>query len=332
MMDEEDLQEDEFQPIESSDEDEPLQHEIVRFDGKNESQRPLPVLRGERSLAPVDPLAAYLNEIRKYEELSENEERDLARLYNETGDASAIYRLITSNLKMVVKVAMRFRREWQNTMDLIQEGNVGLMHAVKNFDPFRGVRLPVYAKWWIKAYILKFILDNWRLVKIGTTNTRRKLLYNLNREKEKLEREGFVPSSKLLAERFGVDEKEIIEVQAGLGASDVSMDVPVNEGSHTTPAHYLSAGTHPEEEVEAEQFRDLLRKTVDTFAETLKPIEREIIENRIFSDDPVSLREIGDRHQVTREAIRQTEQRMLKKLKAHLLKTMPEVAEYFNNG
>ena len=312
--------------------DEALKPEIVDGDETLGERVPLPVLRGERSLTPVDPLAAYLHEIRKYGELSEEEEHDLAQHYKKTSDPAAAYRLITSNLKVVVKVAMRFRREWQNTMDLIQEGNVGLMHAVKNFDPFRGVRLPVYAKWWIKAYILKYILDNWRLVKIGTTNTRRKLLYNLNKEKEKLEREGFTPSSKLLAERFGVDEKEVIEVQAGLGASDISMDTPLKEDSDLAPSHFLSDGTHPGEEVEVEQFRELLRKTVDAFAETLKPVEREIIENRILSDDPLSLQEIGDRYQVTREAIRQAEQRMLKKLKVHLMETMPEVAEYFNNS
>ena len=310
---------------------EALEPEIITEEDIEEKSS-LPVIRGEQSLAPIDPLAAYLHEIRKYEELSEEEELDLARLYKETGDTAAVYRLITSNLSLVVKVAMRFRREWQNTMDLIQEGNVGLMHAVKNFDPFRGVRLPIYAKWWIKAYILKFILDNWRLVKIGTTNTRRKLLYNLNKEKEKLEQEGFVPSTKLLAERFGVDEREVIEVQAGLGAADVSMDTPFKTDSDMTPAHFLSDDTNPGEEVEMEQFHKLLRKTVDSFSEKLKPVERELIENRIFSDEPLSLQEIGDRYKVTREAIRQAEQRMLKKLKLHLMETMPEAAEYYNNS
>ena len=331
MREEENNQENNLEP-EDGKEGEVLEPEIVEDEEDIGGERELPILRSERSLAPVDPLAAYLHEIRKYETLSEKEELDLAIHYKKTGDTAAVYRLITSNLNLVVKVAMRFRREWQNTMDLIQEGNVGLMHAVKNFDPFRGVRLPVYARWWIKAYILKFILDNWRLVKIGTTNTRRKLLYNLNKEKEKLEREGFTPSSKLLAERFGVDEREVIEVQMGLGAADVSMDTPLKEDSEKTPAHFLSAGDHPETDVEADQFRKLLRKTVDVFAKTLKPVEREIIENRILSDDPLSLQEIGERYKVTREAIRQTEQRMLKKLKKHLIETMPEVVEYFNNS
>lgn len=307
--------------------DQVLEPEVVNDEPDS---RPLPVLRGDRSLATVDPLAAYLHEIRKYENLMEEEEHKLATLYKETGDQAAVYRLITSNLKLVVQVAMKFKREWQNLMDLIQEGNVGLMHAVKNFDPFRGVRLPVYATWWIKAYILKFLLDNWRLVKVGTTNTRRKLLYNLNKEKEKLEREGFVPSTKLLAERFGVDEQEVIDVQAGLGAADMSMDAPLKEGETVTPAHYLTDGVHPESDVEKEQFHRILRNLIESFSTDLKPIEQEIINDRILSDNPVSLQEIGARHSITREAVRQTEQRLVKKLKTHLLETLPETADYFN--
>ena len=179
----------------------PLEPEVMDDDLDDESpeeeddQRPLPVLRGSDALAPLDPLTAYINEIRQYTELSEEEEKELALHYQETGDVQAAYKLITDNLMLVVKIAMTFRREWQNVMDLIQEGNVGLMKAVKNFDPFRGVRLPAYASWWIKAYILKYILDNWRLVRVGTTNARRKLLYNLQKEKAKLEEQGFTAST-----------------------------------------------------------------------------------------------------------------------------------------
>ena len=187
----------------------PLEPEVLDDDleKKEEDKRPLPVLRGSDSLAPLDPLTAYINEIRQYAELSEEEEKELALHYKDTGDTQAAYKLITGNLTLVIKIAMTFRREWQNVMDLIQEGNVGLMKAVKNFDPFRGVRLPAYASWWIKAYILKYILDNWRLVRVGTTNARRKLLYNLQKEKAKLEEQGFTVTPKKLAEHFGVKEK-----------------------------------------------------------------------------------------------------------------------------
>lgn len=314
-----DEQEIELEPaIEPPPEDEPDEH------------RNVPAVKTGSALASVDPLAAYLHEIRKYEGLGEDEERQLAIQYKETGNPATAYKLITSNLLLVVKIAMGFKREWRNLMDLIQEGNVGLMQAVKNFDPFRGVRLPVYASWWVRAYILKFILDNWRLVKVGTTNTRRKLLYNLQKEKEKLEREGLNPTTKLLAERFGVEESEVIDVQTGLGAADVSMDTPVREDSPLSPAHFLTDGKHPEQEVASAQFRDQLKKNIADFSDGIKPVEREILENRILSETPRSLQEIGDDYHVTREAVRQAEQRLMKKIRAHLLQTMPESARYFS--
>ena len=312
-----------------------LEPEVLRIeDAENKdtaesSDRFLPIVRGEHSVEPIDILNAYLKQVRKYQTLSEEEERQLAVEYQETGDPAAVYKLITSNLKVVVQVAMKFKREWENLMDLIQEGNVGLMQAIKNFDPFRGVRLPVYATWWIKAYMLKYILDNWRLVRVGTTNARRKLLYNLTKEKEKLEREGYTPTTKLLAERFNVNERDVIDVEASLGAADMSMDTPTKEENSLTPSHYLTQGKHPEIEVEKNQFFEILREKVAEFSETVKPMEKSIIENRVLSDSPKSLQEIGDVYKVTREAVRQAEQRLLKKLRAFLANHMPEVADKF---
>ena len=295
----------------------------------DEKKSLLPVKGERKALATLDPLTAYLNEIRMYSELSPQEEFELASGYKKEADPALAYRLITANLGLVVRIAMTFRREWQTMMDLIQEGNVGLMKAVKNFDPFRGVRLPTYATWWIKAYILKYLLDNWRLVKVGTTNTRRKLLYNLRREKENLERQGFVPTTKLLAEHFGVDEQEVIDVEAGLGASDVSVDAPASENNALTLLHTLSDGSHPETDLEAEQFRRILRGRVDQFMVDLKPIERDIIERRTLADKPQPLKEIGDQYGITREAVRQAEQRLMKKLKNYITEQMPEAADYF---
>ncbi len=290
--------------------------------------RNLPILKPKSSLVPLDPLTAYLNEIRQYSELSAEEEFELATRYKKNEDPAAVYSLITSNLSLVVKIAMGFKREWQNLMDLVQEGNVGLMKAVQNFDPLRGVRLPAYASWWIKAYILKYILDNWRLVKVGTTNTRRKLLYNLRKEKENLERQGFVPTTKLLAEHFGVKEQEVIDVEAGLGASDVSIDTPTHDdGSH--PGQWLSGGESPGAEIEKEEIQSLLREKLKDFMVSAKPIERDIVDQRILADKPKPLQEIGTQYGITREAVRQAEQRLMKKLKAHLLETMPEVADLF---
>jgi RNA polymerase sigma-32 factor len=298
-------------------------------ESSEDTERLLPVVRSKRSVGPLDSLSSYLNQVRQYQALSEDEERQLAIEYQKTGDPAAVYRLITSNLKVVVQVAMKFKREWENLMDLIQEGNVGLMHAVKNFDPFRGVRLPVYANWWIKAYMLKYILDNWRLVRVGTTNSRRKLLYNLNKEKEKLEREGYAPTTKLLAERFNVKERDVIDVESSLGASDMSMDTPLNDENSITPSQYLTHGAHPEVEVEKSQFFDLLREKVAEFSKATRPMEKAIIKNRVLSDNPQSLQEIGDAHNVTREAVRQAEQRLLKKLRAFLAEHMPEAADKF---
>ncbi len=311
----------------------PLEPEVLDDDSdENEAEeaaRPLPVLRGSDALAPLDPLTAYLNEIRHYAELSEEEEHELALRYRDTGDAQAAYKLVTDNLTLVVKIAMTFRREWQNVMDLIQEGNVGLMKAVKNFDPFRGVRLPAYASWWIKAYILKYILDNWRLVRVGTTNARRKLLYNLQKEKAKLEEQGFTASSKVLADHFGVTEKDVIDVQASLGAADVSMDAPAHPDSEMTPAKSLSDGRHPAQAVEKSQFHEALHEKIEAFLEDLKPIEKELFATRILAEDPTSLKEIGEHYSITREAVRQTEQRLLKKFKTYIKEHLPEAEYYF---
>ena len=284
------------------------------------------------ALVPRDPFQAYLQEVRKYPALTEEEEKELAILYQETGDLEAAYKLTTANLMQVIKIAMTFKREWQNLMDLVQEGNVGLMKAVKNFDPFRGVPLSAYATWWIKSYILKHILDNWRLVRVGTTNARRKLLFNLKKEKEKLEQQGFDPTTKLLAERFGVDEGEVIDVSASIGAMDVSIDTPSRPDSTMTPAQTLSQGGQSvEENVELKQFRQILNENIENFKTGLNPNEIEILDKRILSEDPLSLQEIGDQRGVTREAVRQAEQRLLKKFKTYIEEKMPEAADYFTN-
>lgn len=331
-----DRQEDEYLPPEGE-KLLPLEPEVLDDDldtddenhEEAEDQRPLPVLRGSDALAPLDPLTAYLNEIRQYTELSEEEEKELVLRYKDSDDTQAAYTLITSNLTLVVKIAMTFRREWQNVMDLIQEGNVGLMKAVKNFDPFRGVRLPAYASWWIKAYILKYVLDNWRLVRVGTTNARRKLLYNLQKEKAKLEEQGFIASSKKLAEHFGVAEKDVIDVQASLGAYDVSMDTPVHPDSEMTPGKSLADGKNPAQAIEKSQFHEALHEKIEAFLEDLKPIEKELFATRILSEDPTSLKEIGEHYNITREAVRQTEQRLLKKFKTYITEHLPEAEHYF---
>ena len=182
--------------------------------------------------------------------------------YRQTEDRETAYRLVTSNLKLVVKIAMIYHKVYRNLLDLIQEGNLGLIQAVRRFDPDRGTRLPTYAAWWIKAYILKFLLDNTRMVKIGTTNTRRKILMNLNREKRDLEAKGIEPTTKLLAENLGVAENELLEVEQGMSGQDISLDAPL--GGENSDTHYIDTLRMMEQSVDDKiargEFRELLEK------------------------------------------------------------------------
>src|SRR5262245_7084675 len=192
----------------------------------DETQR-LPVST-ERSLVRHDPLTAYVQEIRRYPLLSREDEHELAVQYYKTGDLAAARQLVEANLRLVVKIAHEYRRAYRNLLGLIQEGNVGLMQAVKKYDPYRGVKLSSYAAWWIRAYILKFILNNWRLVKIGTTVAQSKLFFNLKKEREKLEREGFVADTRLLAERLDVIEHDVSIMEKRLSAAAMSLDAPID--------------------------------------------------------------------------------------------------------
>ncbi len=171
---------------------------------------PVKIAPSSKSLVKLDPLQAYLSEISRYKLLTREQEIEYGKRVQEDDDPEAAYILVTANLRLVVKIALEFQRVWmQNLLDLIQEGNIGLMQAVKKFDPYKNVKFSYYASFWIKAYILKFIMDNWRLVKIGTTQAQRKLFFKLKKEKQKLIDEGFDPRPKLLAERLGVSRHPI---------------------------------------------------------------------------------------------------------------------------
>ena len=184
--------------------------------------------------AVQDNLQLYLREVSKFPLLEADEEAELARRVRDTGDSEAAFRIISSHLRLVVRVAMDFQRRWmQNVLDLIQEGNVGLMRAVNKFDPDKGIKFSYYATFWIKAYILKFIMDNWRMVKIGTTQAQRKLFYNLNKERQKLIAQGFDPDEKTLSEALGVSVDQVVEMQQRLDTSDLSLDMPVNSDDNS---------------------------------------------------------------------------------------------------
>jgi RNA polymerase sigma-32 factor len=279
-----------------------------------------------------DPLTAYVQETRRYRVLSREEEHELAVRYREHGDLGAARRLIESNLRLVVKIAYEYRRAHRNLLDLVQEGNIGLMQAVQKYDPYRGVKLSSYAAWWIRAYILKFVLNNWRLVKIGTTQAQRKLFFNLRKERERLEQLGFHPEPKLLAERLEVSEKDVIEMEKRLAAPDTSLDAPVGgeEGDGTrTRLDYLEgqASSRPDVQAEQAQFHALLREKLVAFGETLKGREQTIFRERLLTDSPLTLQEIGDRYGVSRERARQIEKRLRDRLRAYLEAELGTVVE-----
>jgi RNA polymerase sigma-32 factor len=274
------------------------------------------------SLARRDPMAAYMRETRRYPLLTPEEEKALAVRLVEHGEPAAARRLIEANLRLVVKIAYEYRRAHKNLLDLVQEGNIGLIQAVSKFDPYRGVKLSSYAAFWIRAYILKFILNNWRLVKIGTTQAQRKLFFNLRKEREKLEQLGFQATTALLAEKLDVPEKEVIEMERRLAAPEASLDAPLGSGDDDgvrTRLDYLpSEDTRPDRAVAQSEFSELLRGKLEAFSRTLEGREQTIFRERWLTEDPLTLQEIGDRYQVSRERARQLEKRMLDRLKKYL--------------
>jgi RNA polymerase sigma-32 factor len=274
-----------------------------------------------RSLVRHDPLTAYMQETRRYPLLSREDEHELAKKLFEAGDPTAARRLIEANLRLVVKIAYEYRRAHRNLLDLIQEGNIGLMQAVKKYDPYRGVKLSSYAAWWIRAYILKFILNNWRLVKIGTTQAQRKLFFNLRKEKERLEQLGFAPTSALLAENLDVSEKDVVEMEKRLSAPDSSLDAPMSaddDGSRTRMDFIASPEARPDQQVASSEFTQMLRGKLETFSNTLEGREKTIFQERWLTETPLTLQEIGDRYGVSRERARQLEKRMLTRLRKYL--------------
>ena len=275
---------------------------------------------GEASLVPFDPLQRYLAEVRRYALLTKEEERRLATRYRETGDMEAAYKLITANLRLVVRIAMEFHKYWiMDVLDLIQEGNIGLMQAVKKFDPYKGAKLSYYASFWIKAYILKFIIDNWKLVKIGTTQSQRRLFFNLNKEKERLIALGYDPVPKLLAERLDTKEKDIIEMDQRLGSWDISLESPVNDDSGSTHKDLLPSNEMSHDDMLAEsEMRDIFIDKLEEFRRTLKGKELDIFEKRLLSDLPSTLQGIGEKYGLSKERIRQVEKRLKEKIKRFL--------------
>src|SRR5580698_1513069 len=276
----------------------------------------------ETSPTDYSTIGAYLHELRRYPLMTREQEHEVAVEFSKTAQQRLAARLITANLRLVVKIAQEYRRAHRNILDLIQEGNIGLIHAVQKYDPYRGVKLSSYASWWIRAYILKFILANWRLVKVGTTQAQRKLFFNLRKEREKLEKQGFEVEAKHLAAALDVTEQEVIEMERRLNASETSLDAPVrsdDQGERTrgdlVPA---TAGSRPDLQVESTEFGILLREKLQTFGATLRDRDLEIFRARLVNDEPATLVDLADRFGVTRERVRQIECRLKGRLRTYL--------------
>ena len=285
-------------------------------------------LAGGSGVLVRDALTRYLSEVNRFPRLSPEDEHALAVRYREDGDREALAKLVTSNLRLVVAVALSFRRAFANVLDLIQEGNLGLLEALERFDPYKGTRLSTYATWWIRSRIVKYLLDNWRLVRVGTTNARRKLLYNLRQEKARMESQGIEPTPLLLAQRLGTTPEDVVAVDRALGASDQSLDAPVGEDGSATRGDFLaSPAASPERQAAESEARGQLRQALTEFARNLGTRERALLGERLLSDDPVTLQEIADREGVTREAIRQTEQKLMARLKTFLAERFPDAGE-----
>src|ERR1700693_1496146 len=312
----------EFRPVESTD-DEPATSAEADADDDKAADR-----KDRGALVATDPLGRYLAEIRRFPLLSREEEAVIARRYIKNKDPEDAYRLVTANLRLVVKLAYEFARATRNVLDLIQEGNVGLMEAVKNFDPEHGIRFPSYAVWWVRAYIYRYLINNWRLVKIGTTQAQRKLFFNLRKETERLEREGFKPQPLLLAHRMGVRESDVREMQERMGQSEVSLDQPTGAGddNDTRLLDVIpDAGHNPETETADREWRDFAHDKVKQFADTLAGKEREIFDVRRLAEDTETLQVIGARFGISRERVRQIETRLKRRLKEFIEASAPDV-------
>lgn len=295
--------------------------------GPNEALIPkmaesLPVLKQSTSLKVQDPLTLYLKEISRHKLLTIEEERELTAELLRTGDIEVAKKLVLANLRLVVKIALEYKSAYKNIMDLIQEGNIGLMKAVSKYDPSKGAKLSYYASWWIRSYILKFILDNFRLVKIGTTQEQKKLFYNLMREKQRLMNMGINPDVKLLSENLGVSEKSVIEMDQRLSThgQEISLDRPLDDdGGRQTLGDVLGDDDDSLESKLADlQNLEILKEQLGEFVKGLKPRDQEIFKKRLLSEIPESLQSIADQYGVSRERIRQVEERLIEQLKIYM--------------
>jgi RNA polymerase sigma-32 factor len=265
--------------------------------------------------AVSDSFSRYLNEIRRFPKLSPEEEYGLAvRLYEEK-DLEAAQRLITSNLRFVVKIAAEYRSYGVKMLDLVQEGNIGLMMAVRKFNPYKGFRLISYAVWWIRAYIQNHIVSVWSLLKIGTTQAQRKLFFKLNQAKNAIRNMTGTEDLEATALTLDVTEGEVAEMSERM-RGECSLDAEIGDGDGYTLLEGLADDRQNQEELLADhQEHALLRREITTAMGNLNEKERFIIERRVTADEPMTLQEIADTFAISRERVRQIEEGALKKMR-----------------
>jgi RNA polymerase sigma-32 factor len=284
------------------------------------------------SMERLDPMAAYLREIQRHPLMTPEETHALAAKFVTSQDPAIAARLVTANLRLVVKIAYEYRRAYKNIMDLVQEGNIGLMQAVKRYDPYRGVKLSSYAAWWIRAYILRFILNNWRLVKLGTTQAQRKLFFNLRKKRSELVAMGIDPSNAEIAKQLNVPESDVAEMDVRLAQSEKSLDAPVGDadGRAISKVDMMpSVGAGPEAQMADNELQALVKEKLAEFRGTLVGKEKDlaIFDLRLVADDPLTLQDLGDRFGISRERVRQLEQRLLGRLRDYLKREMGDATD-----
>lgn len=319
---------DDAEAVEVVDEpDEPEDVEVVDEADSGLTDDPKALELSSSALTRRDPLGVYMRDVQRYPLLSKEEEHDLAVRFFEHEDVEAARKLVTSNLRLVVKIAYDYRQAYKNILDLVQEGNIGLMQAVKKYDPYKGVKLSSYAAWWIRAYILRYILANHRLVKVGTTQAQRKLFFNLQKEKARLSAMGIEPTAEIIAERLNVPERDVVSMDMRLAAGDASLDAPVgtSEGRTVARVELLPSDDMRIDDTLADaEVGDQFSEKIHEFGKSLEGKEKKIFEDRLVADDPKTLQTLGDEFGVSRERVRQIEKRLLQKLKVFLHEELGE--------
>ena len=281
----------------------------------------LPVQADQQSITTTDPLQLYMQEIRKYPLLSKEEEQEIAKKYYETKDPESAQKLIQSNLRFVVKIAAEYSKFGSKMIDLIQEGNIGLMHAVKEFNPYKGARLITYAVWWIRGYIQEYLMKQYSLVRIGTTQNQRKLFYQLQKHKQIMDSVNSDEDLHKLSEKLGIPEEEVHSMAQRMFQRDVSLDKPMDDESRTNLGDLQKNETEerPDEALERLEQLEILKEKIEEIRPELNPREIILLEERILNDQPLTLQEIGEKYGITREAVRQMEARLIKKIQQKML-------------